>query len=163
MVQTLAVVGYSNTGKTMVVRELAIWFRQQGIRVAVVKHASHGYEMDAAGKDSHSYYEAGAEVVAVVGPEAFSIHRRTPQAYGLDEVVEYLSDCELILVEGYKSHPGPKVELLRRGVSEQRLPLSGVVAIVTDLPDLAAEEPIFNYDEIDALARYLNQQVLKKG
>jgi len=161
-VQTIAVVGYSNTGKTMVAGQLAVWFQQAGLKVAVLKHASHGYELDTEGKDSKSYYDAGAMVVAVAGPQSFSIHRRTPVELGLGDICEYLGDCELVVVEGYKNHPGPKVELLRRGVSEERLKLSDVVAVVTDLPDLEAEEPIFAYSEIDKLAEYLWQQVLRR-
>lgn len=158
--QTLAVVGYSNTGKTTVVRQLAIWFRQQGVKLAVLKHASHGYQLDAEGKDSQSYYADGAEVVAVAGPESFSIHRRTPHELALSEILEYLGDCELVLVEGYKRHPGPKVELFRQGFSEQRLPVEGVVAIITDCPDLMAPEPIYSYQEVERLAEYLFTDVL---
>jgi len=162
-VQTLAVVGYSDTGKTMVTRQLAIWFKQQGVRLAVVKHAAHGYEIDTAGKDSHSYYAAGAEVIVVAGPDSFTIHRRTPKEASLDEICEHLGDCELVLVEGYKNHPGPKVELLRRGVSEKRLPLSGVVAVVTDLPDLETDETIFSYHEIELLAQYLYEKIFRRA
>ncbi|MGE5379724.1 MAG: molybdopterin-guanine dinucleotide biosynthesis protein B [Methylocystaceae bacterium] len=158
--QTLAVVGYSNTGKTMVVRQLAGWFRQQGIKVAVLKHASHGYDLDVAGKDSHSYYTSGVEVVAVAGPESFTIHRRTAQPPGPNDILGYLDDCDLVLVEGYKNHPGVKVELIRQGISEERLDISGVVAVVTDLQGLQAEEPIFTYTEIDRLAAYLWHEVL---
>lgn len=158
--QTLAVVGYSNTGKTTVVRQLAIWFQRQGVKVAVLKHASHGYEIDTKGKDSQSYYAAGAQIVAVAGPESFSIHRRTPHELGLGEICEYLEDCELVLVEGYKNHPGPKIELLRQGFSEERLTVEGVVAIITDWPDLVAPEPIYSYQEIEKLAEYLFREVL---
>lgn len=158
--QTLAVVGYSNTGKTMIVRQLAAWFREQGIKVAVLKHASHGYDMDAAGKDSYSYYASGVEVVAVAGPESFTVHRHTEQPPGPDDIFGYLDDCDLVLVEGYKSHPGVKVELLRKGVSEERLNVDGVVAVVTDLPELKAEEPTFAYTEIDKLAAYLWHEIL---
>lgn len=160
IVQTLAVVGYSNSGKTTVVRQLAAWFRQKGIKVAVLKHASHGYEIDVTGKDSQSYYASGVEVVAVAGPDSFTIHRRTQQSPGPEDIFGYLDDCDLILVEGYKNHPGYKVELIRQGVSEQRLNLEGVTAIVTDIPGLEAEEPTFAYTNIDGLASYLWQQVL---
>lgn len=123
--------------------------------MAAVKHVSHGYDMDREGKDSWRLRGAGADVVAVAGEGGYTVHRFDVASPGLSDVLEGLKNVDVVVVEGFKREPGPKIELVRKGISPSRLQVSDLVAVVTDVPDLKEGLPCFTYNEIDELANYL--------
>jgi molybdopterin-guanine dinucleotide biosynthesis protein MobB len=131
----VAVVGHANTGKTTLIAGLIRALASRGYRVAAIKHAAHGYEIDSRGKDSWRYFQAGANRVLVAGPESLTVHIRHEREPGLAELAGMIGKADLILAEGFKSQPGPKIEVLRRGFSEGRLSLgSDLIAVVSDAP-----------------------------
>lgn len=97
----IAVIGNSGSGKTCLVELLIPRFRAHGLRVGVVKHAHHGFEMDRPGKDSARVSSAGADAVLVIGPNGLVEKRPTPPV--LDEALRRLADMDLVIVEGYRT------------------------------------------------------------
>lgn len=163
MPSAVMVVGHSNTGKTRLVVRLINILAARGYRVAAVKHAAHhGYEIDSEGKDSWQFFKAGAAQVVVVGTESLTVHARYDSEPTLAELGNRMN-VDLILAEGFKSQAGPKIEVLRQGFSEGRLPLGdNLVAVVSDIP-VAGGVPWFSPDQVELLADFIESRFLKPG
>jgi molybdopterin-guanine dinucleotide biosynthesis protein B len=111
----LGVVGHSGAGKTTLLEELVPFLRARGMRVGVLKHDAHRIEFDKAGKDSFRLRESGAEAVAVVSKDMIFLQAPPPADPCPERLIELLfggMDLDLVLLEGYSSHPHPKVEVL---------------------------------------------------
>ena len=128
----VAFVGGHDSGKTTLIVELVPWLKATGLTVGTIKHTSRDAEDDIAGKDSHRHATSGAPVSAFVTPA-----RTTARRFGVEEDIEQLlsrefSGCDLVLLEGYKSLPLPKIEVTRERASRPRI--EGVLARVSDRP-----------------------------
>ncbi|RMF07600.1 MAG: molybdopterin-guanine dinucleotide biosynthesis protein B [Alphaproteobacteria bacterium] len=138
---------------------LVQFFTQQGITVSTVKHAHHGFDVDQPGKDSFLHREAGAREVLVASANRFALMhelRGQPEP-GLDELLARLSPVSLVLVEGFKAHSHPKLEVYRRGGQS---PLVAevdktVVAVATDVADLVIDRPVLPLDDTRAIASFI--------
>ena len=121
--RVVGIVGYSNAGKTTLIEKLVRRFRAQGLRVAVVKHAHHGFDMDRPGKDSYRYREAGAGQVLIAAGLRWALLTETPQrAATLESLLPRLDPCDLVLVEGFRAEGSfPRIEVRRRGIDEPPL------------------------------------------
>ncbi|MGB4504501.1 MAG: molybdopterin-guanine dinucleotide biosynthesis protein B [Syntrophaceticus sp.] len=153
MAPAIFIVGYSDTGKTTLVKNLVQVFKKMGYRVAAIKHAAHGYDMDVQGRDTWHYCQAGADKVVVVGPKSLTMHHLYEQEPPLSEVCNMIEGVDLILVEGFKSEPGPKIEIVRE--SKERLSLGDdLIAVVSDVP-LTESVPCFATTALHQLAEFL--------
>jgi molybdopterin-guanine dinucleotide biosynthesis protein B len=109
------VAGWSGSGKTTLIEKLIPQFTARDIRVAVIKHAHHGFDLDRPGKDSYRHREAGAAQVLMLSNERWVLMnelRGAPEPT-LDEQLQLLAPCDLVLIEGFKSAAVPKVEVYR--------------------------------------------------
>jgi molybdopterin-guanine dinucleotide biosynthesis adapter protein len=122
--RVLGIVGFKNSGKTTLVEGLVAELVRRGRRVCTVKHAHHDIEVDRPGKDSHRHRMAGATAVAVVSPRRWAVMHELRGAAEptLDEVLQALPPCDLVLVEGYRALLLPKLEV--RDGSDAHPPLS---------------------------------------
>jgi molybdopterin-guanine dinucleotide biosynthesis protein MobB len=145
----VAFVGGHNAGKTRLIAGLLPKLQARGLRLGTIKHTTKDAEDDIAGKDSDIHAKAGASVGAFVTPE-----RTTARRFGPEEPLEALltrafADCDLVLVEGYKSLPVPKVEVTRAGIS--RPPVPGAALRVGDgVADDGV--PTLRTDDLDGVA-----------
>lgn len=157
MIPVIGFVGYSNSGKTLVVANMIRILSSRGYRVASLKHASHGYDIDTPGKDSWQHYESGAEKVVVVGPSSFTIHQRCSTPPILNDILNVVNDVDIILLEGFKTEPVPKVVIVRDGAQTERIEInSEALAVVSDSDiDFNLNIPLFAFDQLDLLADYL--------
>jgi molybdopterin-guanine dinucleotide biosynthesis protein MobB len=163
MAAVVSVVGHANTGKTTLIAGIINSLAARGYRVGAVKHAAHGYEIDSPGKDSRQFFQAGASRVVVVGPKSLTVHTRLHTEPTLAELAGLIGDVDLILAEGFKSQPGPKIEVLRQGFSERRLSLgSDLVAVVSDMP-VGKEVPVFRPDKIEPLSDFIASRFLQNN
>ncbi|MEW5953832.1 MAG: molybdopterin-guanine dinucleotide biosynthesis protein B [Bacillota bacterium] len=161
MIPLIFIAGYSNSGKTTVAGKLIRCLKARGYRVAAIKHAPHGYKSDPEGKDSWRYYEAGADSVAVVGQNSYTLHRRCPRKPGLGDILKEINNVDIIVVEGFKSEPGPKIEVCREGNNQPRLPAnSNIVAVVSDKP-VEKERPYFAFEQTEELADFIITNYIK--
>lgn len=161
MTPYIMITGYSNSGKTFVTSKLIELLTGKGCRVATIKHAHHGYEVDTPGKDSWNFFNNGAQEVVVSGPQSYSVHRRVEEELGLEELLQVITDADIILVEGFKSHPGPKIQVYREGHSSGQLPLTPeTLAIVSDF-ETESRVPIFAFEELEELAELIQARYIE--
>jgi molybdopterin-guanine dinucleotide biosynthesis protein B len=121
-VKAIGFIGYSNSGKTTLIEKLVAIFRARGLRVAAIKHAHHGFDMDRPGKDSYRYREAGAQQVLIATGLRWALLTETPRPATLEEVLAQLAPCDLVVVEGFRSEGNiPRIEVRRTTNAEPAL------------------------------------------
>lgn len=115
--------GFSGAGKTTLLEQVIAILTARGIRVALLKHAHHEFDVDVPGKDSWRHRKAGAREVLVASSQRWALmHEHAGDAEPpLEELIAQLSPCDLILVEGWKGAAGPKVEVWREATGKPRL------------------------------------------
>ncbi len=162
MVPIVSFVGKSNSGKTTVIEKLLPVLKARGLRIGVVKHAAHGFEIDRRGKDSFRHKAAGADAVLVASPARIAMVKDQTYA-GLSPLLAYLPDVDLIVTEGFKSENFPKIEVLRsdRGGSFLCARDENLIAVVTDMETRPAV-PAFGMDAAEPLADFIVERFLQK-
>jgi molybdopterin-guanine dinucleotide biosynthesis protein MobB len=153
-------VGYSNSGKTTVMVGLIQILKARGYKVAVLKHAAHGYTIDPPGTDTWHYAEAGADQVVIAGPQSCTLHEFYQEEKSLAQIMERIQGVDIVLVEGYKREPGPKIEIYRHDYSPARiLGIDQLLAIVSDVtvPD---NIPRFSFSHLENLADFVVQYII---
>lgn len=151
----VAVVGFSESGKTRLVVRLIRELKGRGARVAAVKRCSHGFSLDTEGKDTAEFSRAGADGVAMISPEGWAALRDTPTTDASGLAARLFPEADVVLIEGGKDVRGTrKIEVLRAGLSEaSSTPPDELIAVVTDEPRPAgAAAPVFGPDEISGIA-----------
>ncbi len=153
--------GWSGSGKTTLIEQLIPRLVRQGVRVSLIKHAHHVFEVDQPGKDSYRHRHAGcAEVLVTSGIRWALMHElRGDPELTMDEALDLLSPCDLVLVEGYKRSPIPKLEVYRASLGKPRLHPHDdrIVGIATDqtAPFVDGHLPVFGLDAYDAVATFV--------
>ena len=149
----LTFTAYANTGKTTYLEKLIPYLKKAGLRIAVIKHDGHDFQADIEGKDSWRFAQAGADVVAIASENQFAYFQYAPVT--LEDVLQHIPDVDLIITEGYKHGPFPKVALFRaqsgKGLS---VPAEECLAIVGDYPEPVGC-PVFPLDDPQPLAEHL--------
>jgi molybdopterin-guanine dinucleotide biosynthesis adapter protein len=141
-VRIFGLAGWSGSGKTTLMTALIPEFVGRGITVSTIKHAHHAFDVDQPGKDSWRHRQAGASEVMVVSERRWALMhelRGAPEP-GLDELVPRVTPVDLLLVEGFKHHSHPKIEIYRPSLGKPPLHPDDpyVVAVASDeeLPGL---------------------------
>lgn len=161
--KVVAFVGYSGSGKTTLIEDLIPRLVRAGQRVAVVKHAHHGFDLDRPGKDSYRHRAAGAQEVVITTERRWAmLHelREDEPEPDLAGHLRRLSPCDWVLIEGFKQEPVPKIEVHRsaRGGEWLYARDARIVAVVTDLPPLP-ELPCFNPGDGEGVLAFLQQHI----
>lgn len=152
-------VGWSGSGKTTLMTNLLPELIGRGLRVSTIKHTHHDIDVDKPGKDSHRHREAGAAEVVITSPMRWAlVHelRGKPEP-DMEILVDRMEPVDLILVEGFKSHRFPKLEVHRPATGKPLLADADptVVAIATDNPMAAALVPVLPLSDIGAIATFI--------
>ena len=128
--------GYSGSGKTTLIEQLIPRFTGRGLRVSLIKHAHHSFDVDQPGKDSYRHRHAGAQEVLVTSSRRWVLmHELRGEAEPtFEEQLRHLSPCDLLLVEGFKHAPIPKLEVWRAETGEALLHPNDahIVAVASD-------------------------------
>ncbi len=160
----IGIAGWKKSGKTTLTERLISEFTRRGLKVAAVKHAHHAFQIDDGQTDSARHRRAGAAQVAVVSGKRWAIVSELNGAPepNFEEVIAALEPADLIVVEGYKSAPIPKIEA-RRAVSLTKTPLAdgdpSVIAIAADHEVADTALPVFSLDDIEAIADLIDRAV----
>jgi molybdopterin-guanine dinucleotide biosynthesis adapter protein len=148
--------GWSGAGKTTLIVRLIPELNRRGLRVSTIKHAHHAFDLDQPGKDSYEHRAAGAEEVLVASANRVALMRelRGAPEPPLAELLRLLKPVDLVLIEGFKRDPYPKIEIFRLANGKPSLYPNDrrIVALISDVPDPAAGLPHASIDDIPAAA-----------
>ncbi len=145
--------GWSGSGKTALARALISAMRARGLRVATLKHAHHGFDVDTPGKDSFEHRAAGASEVIVASSQRIAHMIEDPlpdpdERRALEPLLARLGTVDVVLVEGFKRAGHPKLEVSREALGKPRLldTVPNVIAVATPSGDSAAASAVPVYD-----------------
>ncbi len=154
--------GYSGSGKTTLIEQLIVRLHLAGQRVSVVKHAHHDFDIDHEGKDSWRHRQAGAFEVVIASDRRLALMREyeVPGSPSVHQLVAELSDCDWVLVEGFKHAALPKIEVWRAAADKpaQYVEDPFVIAIATDSGDRLPEPtglPVLDLNHADEIAEFV--------
>ncbi|EGQ8193913.1 bifunctional molybdopterin-guanine dinucleotide biosynthesis adaptor protein MobB/molybdopterin molybdotransferase MoeA [Vibrio parahaemolyticus] len=160
----LGFAAYSGTGKTTLLEALLPKLTEAGLRIGMLKHAHHNFDVDKPGKDSYRLRKAGASQMLIASRNRFALMTETPEA---EAEFEYLltrfdeDKLDVVLVEGCKNIAFPKIELHREEVGKPWLYPhdENIIAIASDSAELDSELPQMNINDLDAIAQFVLQYV----
>lgn len=156
--KVFAIAGYSGSGKTTLLEKVIPCLTGRGLKVSVIKHTHHGFDIDRPGKDSYRHREAGAtEVLLSCGERWALMHERREETEPtLDQLLGHLSPCDLVLIEGFKQEPVPKLEVYRPENGKPPLfPERGDIVAVATNDAVTTTLPILPIDDAAAVAQFL--------
>jgi molybdopterin-guanine dinucleotide biosynthesis adapter protein len=162
--------GWSGSGKTTLVTKVIPVLVGRGLKVATVKHAHHEFDTDQPGKDSWLHRRAGASEVAIVSSRRWAIVHELgegPQQEPeppLADMLAKLSAVDLVIVEGFKRHAHPKLEIYRAVIGKPLLHPDDdcIVAIASDAALPQVELPVVMLDDIETIANILQAEALPR-
>ena len=151
--------GWSGSGKTTLIEKLIPLLTARGLRVSMIKHTHHGFDIDKPGKDSYRFRQAGAAEVMLAGAQRWALMHEAQQAEDapdLGSLLARLSPCDLVLVEGFKSAGLPKIEVHRPSVGKDLIhpEFPNVVAIASDAA-IDSELPVLDLNDPSAIAAFV--------
>ncbi len=158
------VIGWKNSGKTTLMARLLEEFARRGFMVSAIKHAHNSFDIDHPGSDSYKFREAGARQVALVSPKRWALMHelRGEEKPDFEEILTYIGPCDLVLVEGFKGGPFPKIEARSNRSLTQR-PLSDddpqIIAIASDGGIDTGALPGFDIDDVAGIADFIAGQL----
>ena len=153
------VVGWKDSGKTTLTERLVSEFTARGFTVSMVKHTHHNVDVDRSGTDSFRHRAAGAQEVMLAGGSRFALmheYRDQPE-FELDELLSRMAPCDLVLVEGFKKTPIPKLEVHREARQMNLLSEtdSSIVAVASDCELSGLDIPVFDLNDITSIADHI--------
>lgn len=160
----LGIVGWSGSGKTTLITALLPVLRARGLRISTVKHAHHGFDMDRPGKDTFRHRVAGAHEVLVTSTRRWALlHEVDGPEPRLPDLLTRLEPVDLVLVEGFKTHPFPKLEVHRPALG--RPPIwptePEVVGVASDTVGLDCPRPVLPLNDHTAIATWILDTIFR--
>ena len=156
-VPIVTIVGTSDSGKTTLIEKIIPRLVTKGLRVGTIKHDVHGFEMDREGKDSWRHKRAGASTTVISSPSQVGMVKDVVRELTLDQIAElYLTDVDIIVVEGYKRQDKFKIEVHRKVQNRELIAGDSqhLIAVATDEP-LDVNVPCFDIDDAQGLADFI--------
>jgi molybdopterin-guanine dinucleotide biosynthesis adapter protein len=158
-VPILCFVGRSNSGKTTLIERVIPELVRAGYKVATVKHAGHGFDLDTEGKDSWRHKRAGASSVMVLSKGSMAMFADVPDQMKVEEVRDRFLDhtYDLIIAEGWKNEGYPKIVIVRDQIGEIPVSSEGLLAVVSD-KSVDLDIPLFGLDDVVGVAALIMKQ-----
>ena len=158
----LSFVGKSGSGKTTLIEKLIPLLREQGFRIATIKHHFHAdFDIDIPGKDSWRHAQAGSEHVILASSSKIASIRQLSAELTLDEIAAGIKDVDLIIAEGYKTPQKPKIEVVRAAHSQ--FPFSDPAELIAIVSDVTFDLPVhhFELNDVEGIAKFIIATFLK--
>jgi molybdopterin-guanine dinucleotide biosynthesis protein B len=161
-VPIVSFVGRSNSGKTTLIERVIPELVRAGYKVATVKHAGHGFDLDTEGKDSWRHKRAGASSVMVLSKGSMAMFADVSDQMTVEAVRDRFLDhsYDLIIAEGWKHEGYPKIVIVREEVGEIPVSSEGLLAVVSDKP-IKLSVPLFGLDDVAGVAALIMKQFPK--
>ena len=160
--KTFGFAGYSGSGKTTLIEQLIPRFTGGGLRVSLVKHAHHAFDVDQPGKDSYRHRSAGAiEVLVTSSRRWVMMHELRGEAeLSFDAQLKHLAPCDLVLIEGFKHAPIPKLEVWRAVTGEALLHPNDphIVAVASD-QTIETTLPWLDLNDVGGVADFIRNHL----
>ncbi len=145
---------YSGTGKTTIIERLVALLKDDGLRVAVIKHDGHDFDIDREGKDSWRFTQAGADISLISSASKTAIIES--RELDLNSIIGLVHDVDIILVEGYKNEKLPRIGIARKATGKGlTAPVENFIAVMTDIEDVDCSAEKFELDDIDGLKEFI--------
>ena len=161
--KVLGIVGWSGSGKTTLIVTVLPLLRASGLSVSTIKHAHHGFDMDQPGKDSHRHRLAGAHEVLIASSRRWALlHESAGPEPNLPDLLTHLEQVDLVLVEGFMTHPYPKLEVFRPALGKPSLwnREPEVVAVASDsTPDIGSRT-LLPLNQLETVANWIRTRVV---
>jgi molybdopterin-guanine dinucleotide biosynthesis protein MobB len=160
MRSVISIVGKSSSGKTTLLEKLIAELKRRDHKVAIVKHSHHADDLDTAKKDTWRFTQAGAELSAINSLDHLAIYRRMDHFFDPQEISSsILWDYDIILTEGFKGSPYPKIEVHRAEQGQELLTdPRQLLAVVTDEP-LEVKVPQLSHDDVTGIADVIESRI----
>lgn len=159
----IGIVGWKDNGKTTLVERLVAHLVARGLKVSTIKHTHHATDLDRPGKDTWRHRAAGATEVVLASSARYAIlhelrHEPEPE---LDGLLARMAPADLVIVEGFKRFPHPKIEVHRaaRGTPLIARDDPTVIAVASDEPLAGLAVPVLDLDDIPAIARLVGERL----
>jgi molybdopterin-guanine dinucleotide biosynthesis protein B len=158
--KVIGIAGWSGAGKTTLISRVIPYLRQQGLRISVIKHAHHDFDVDIPGKDSWVHRQSGAEEVLVSSANRWVLMHelRGVEEPKLPELLQKMSPVDLVVIEGFKSQPIRKIEVHRKVNGKPLLfPGDPAIAGIAAYTTLETTLPVAHLDDIPAVAAMMQK------
>ncbi|ENP2459225.1 molybdopterin-guanine dinucleotide biosynthesis protein B [Listeria monocytogenes] len=161
MAAILQIIGFKNSGKTTLLNALIRASRKENYTVSAIKHDAHDFSVDHAGTDSYSFQESGAEAVVIANSRQYAVMEQT--GIDLKTAIQKLPESDIVLIEGYKEGPFPKIILVREQAEIELLNNSKAVHKIATHNTALKKEAIFIGEEnaLNLFAETLIKEFLK--
>ncbi len=159
--QIISIAGKSNSGKTTLLVKLISELSRRGYKIGSVKHTHDGFDFDQEGKDSWRQKKAGAQATLVITDTKIALVKEDTRPY-IEKMKTFLGDSDLILAEGFKRQPLPKIEIFRLNTPHKEplcLEDPNLIAFVTD-SDYRPPVPVFGLEDIQEIASFIEDGYL---
>ena len=161
-IPVFSISAWSGTGKTTFLEKLIPELKKRGLRVAVLKHDAHEFEVDAEGKDSWRMTRAGADISMIVSDTHAAYMENRPISVGA--LLDKVGDVDVILAEGYKNGDFPKIVLYRKAVGKPfPCAFSECAAIVADDAVDAGDTPVFSFSDVSGTADFICERLGRRA
>jgi len=158
-IPVISFVGKSDSGKTTLLEKVIRELKNRGIRLAIIKHDAHQFEIDHPGKDTWRHGQAGADIVAISSPNKVAMIEKRETELSLDEVIARISNVDIIITEGYKRESKPKIEVFRSAAHKELLcQPNELIAVASDVVwDIGV--PCYNIDDVAGVAAEIEKYI----
>jgi molybdopterin-guanine dinucleotide biosynthesis protein B len=155
------IVGWSGSGKTTLIAQLLPWLRSHGLSVSTIKHAHHDFDLDQPGEYTFANSGAGANDVLISSSERWALlhENRGATEPSVEDLVALMTPVDLVIVEGFKRHDHPKLEVHRPSTGRPLIcsEESGIVAVASDKKLTGCSVPVLDLNDVDAIANFIVQ------
>lgn len=163
LIPVVSFIGYGNSGKTTFLTKVIAEVKRRGLKVAIVKHDVHDFEMDKPGKDTWRHAQAGADIVCISSPQKMAFIKKVEQELTLDEIMQHIQNVDIIFTEGFKQEHKPKIEVYRQASAQSPIgKRDDLLAVVSDI-NLYDGIPHFGLDDEERLTEFIIIHFALKG
>lgn len=162
-IPVISFVGKSDSGKTTLLEKVIKELKKKSIRLAIIKHDAHQFEIDHPGKDTWRHGQAGADIVVISSPNKMALIEKRETELSLDQLIDRISQVDIIITEGYKKENKPKIEVFRSAAHRELISRpEELIAIASDLP-WEIGVPCYHIDDAVGVAKEIEKYIASFG